>query len=241
MPGSVARVSALAMSSNLTMMLSSSILSAPCSYTKEACVAANTSTRLLHGARRAPHRVRQRHQDRLPQARAQAPPRRQPRRQEVRGALQGDRRGLLGPLRRRQAQEVRPLGPQLGEDRPGPGGRRQLRRPTGGRTTLDRPTGDGTAPGSGFNVESEDLGGLFEQLFGRAAGGRTRVRSRAAQGRRHRAASRDHARRSLQRHPAHVPAARHRRPARRAPSRSRFPPGPPTGCACAWPAKASRA
>src|SRR6476646_10127773 len=29
---------------------------------------------------------------------------------------------------------------------------------------------------SGVNFESEDIGGLFEQLFGRAAGGRTRVR-----------------------------------------------------------------
>src|SRR3981189_1166113 len=41
----------------------------------------------------------------------------------------------------------------------------------GGRTTSPRTTystGDG-----GFNVESDDLGGLFEQLFGRAGAGRT--------------------------------------------------------------------
>jgi curved DNA-binding protein len=42
-------------------------------------------------------------------------------------------------------------------------------------------TDGGGAPG-GFNFESEDLGGLFEQLFGRAAGGRTRVRSAPRKG-----------------------------------------------------------
>jgi DnaJ-class molecular chaperone len=41
--------------------------------------------------------------------------------------------------------------------------------------------GDGGIPG-GFNFESEDIGGLFEQLFGRAAGGRTRVRSAPRKG-----------------------------------------------------------
>jgi curved DNA-binding protein len=40
---------------------------------------------------------------------------------------------------------------------------------------------NGGAPG-GFNFESEDLGGLFEQLFGKAAGGRTRVRSTPRKG-----------------------------------------------------------
>jgi curved DNA-binding protein len=40
--------------------------------------------------------------------------------------------------------------------------------------------GNGGAP-SGFNVESDDLGGLFEQLFGRSAG-RTRVRSAPRKG-----------------------------------------------------------
>jgi curved DNA-binding protein len=44
-------------------------------------------------------------------------------------------------------------------------------------------TGAGGANGaSGFNFESEDIGGLFEQLFGRAAGGRTRVRSAPRKG-----------------------------------------------------------
>ncbi len=37
------------------------------------------------------------------------------------------------------------------------------------------------APGN-FNFDSEDLSGLFEQLFGRAAGGRTRVRSAPRKG-----------------------------------------------------------
>src|SRR5438105_5012229 len=40
--------------------------------------------------------------------------------------------------------------------------------------------GNGGVPG-GFNVESDDLGGLFEQLFGRSAG-RTRVRSAPRKG-----------------------------------------------------------
>jgi len=44
------------------------------------------------------------------------------------------------------------------------------------------PNGGGTPPG-GFNFESEDLGGLFEQLFGRAAGGRQRVRTAPTKGR----------------------------------------------------------
>jgi curved DNA-binding protein len=35
---------------------------------------------------------------------------------------------------------------------------------------------------TGFNFESEDLGGLFEQLFGRAAGGRQRVRATPRKG-----------------------------------------------------------
>ncbi|HEY3058043.1 MAG TPA: J domain-containing protein [Chloroflexota bacterium] len=42
-------------------------------------------------------------------------------------------------------------------------------------------TGPGASPG-GFNFESDDLGGLFEQLFGRAASGRTRVRSAPRRG-----------------------------------------------------------
>ncbi|GAC1323187.1 MAG: J domain-containing protein [Chloroflexota bacterium] len=53
-------------------------------------------------------------------------------------------------------------------------------RPGGGRvwttTTAGAPGGDS------FNVDSEDLGGLFEQLFGRAATGRSRVRSTTRKG-----------------------------------------------------------
>jgi DnaJ-class molecular chaperone len=44
-------------------------------------------------------------------------------------------------------------------------------------------TGNGGGGGStSFNFDSEDLGGLFEQLFGRAGGGRTRVRSAPRRG-----------------------------------------------------------
>jgi DnaJ-class molecular chaperone len=42
------------------------------------------------------------------------------------------------------------------------------------------PSGGASAPG--FNFESEDLGGLFEQLFGRASGGRQRVRTAPRKG-----------------------------------------------------------
>ena len=51
--------------------------------------------------------------------------------------------------------------------------------PRGGRTYTWTSTPG--APGN-FNFDSEDLGGLFEQLFGRAAGGRTRVRSAPRKG-----------------------------------------------------------
>ncbi len=95
--------------------------------------------------------------------------------------LQRNRRGLLGPVRPRKTQEVRPLGSRLGKDRPGPGGRCQLPHPAGrssSRYTYTTGTpGPNGAGNSGINFESEDLGGLFEQLFGRASGGRQRVRA----------------------------------------------------------------
>jgi curved DNA-binding protein len=56
-----------------------------------------------------------------------------------------------------------------------------FRNRPGSRTYSWSSSGDGGAPG-GFNVESDDLGGLFEQLFGRAASGRTRVRSAPRKG-----------------------------------------------------------
>jgi DnaJ-class molecular chaperone len=43
-------------------------------------------------------------------------------------------------------------------------------------------TTDGAPGQTGFNFESEDIGGLFEQLFGRAAGGRQRVRTAPRKG-----------------------------------------------------------
>src|SRR5438067_4886541 len=50
-----------------------------------------------------------------------------------------------------------------------------------GSTSYTWSSAGGGAPGS-YNFESEDLGGLFDQLFGRAAGGRTRVRSAPRKG-----------------------------------------------------------
>jgi curved DNA-binding protein len=50
-----------------------------------------------------------------------------------------------------------------------------------GSTSYTWNSAGGGTPGS-YNFESEDLGGLFEQLFGRAAGGRTRVRSAPRKG-----------------------------------------------------------
>jgi DnaJ-class molecular chaperone len=49
-------------------------------------------------------------------------------------------------------------------------------------TTTTGPGAGGAPNGTGFNFESEDLGGLFEQLFGRAAGGRQRVRTAPRKG-----------------------------------------------------------
>jgi curved DNA-binding protein len=42
--------------------------------------------------------------------------------------------------------------------------------------------GNGASGPGGVNFDSDDLGGLFDQLFGRAAGGRTRVRSAPRKG-----------------------------------------------------------
>jgi len=54
-------------------------------------------------------------------------------------------------------------------------------RPPGG-TRYTYTTGPNGESGTGFNFESEDLGGLFEQLFGRASGGRQRVRTTPRRG-----------------------------------------------------------
>ena len=51
----------------------------------------------------------------------------------------------------------------------------------GGTSYTWSTSGPGGAPG-GFNFDSDDLGGLFEQLFGRSAGGRTRVRTAPRKG-----------------------------------------------------------
>ncbi len=46
-----------------------------------------------------------------------------------------------------------------------------------GRSASGRTTAAGNGGPGGVTFDSEDLGGLFDQLFGRAAGGRTRVRA----------------------------------------------------------------
>jgi DnaJ-class molecular chaperone len=52
---------------------------------------------------------------------------------------------------------------------------------SGTRYSTTTSSGPNGVPG-GINFESEDLGGLFEQLFGRAGGGRTRVRTAPRKG-----------------------------------------------------------
>src|ERR1700704_2729368 len=49
-----------------------------------------------------------------------------------------------------------------------------------GRTSTSRTSSAGN--GAGVTFDSDDLGGLFDQLFGRAAGGRTRVRTAPRKG-----------------------------------------------------------
>ena len=51
-----------------------------------------------------------------------------------------------------------------------------------GRSSSGRPTSAGNGGPGGVTFDSEDLGGLFDQLFGRAAGGRTRVRATPRKG-----------------------------------------------------------
>ncbi|HEX8969892.1 MAG TPA: J domain-containing protein [Chloroflexota bacterium] len=51
-----------------------------------------------------------------------------------------------------------------------------------GRPGASRSTWTTTGDTSGFTMDSDDLGGLFDQLFGRAAGGRTRVRTAPRKG-----------------------------------------------------------
>ncbi len=51
-----------------------------------------------------------------------------------------------------------------------------------GRSASGRTTAAGNGGPGGVTFDSEDLGGLFDQLFGRAAGGRTRVRATPRKG-----------------------------------------------------------
>ena len=52
----------------------------------------------------------------------------------------------------------------------------------GGSTRYSWSTGPNGGSATNFNFDSEDIGGLFDQLFGRAAGGRARVRTTPRKG-----------------------------------------------------------
>ena len=71
-----------------------------------------SQARLLRGARRRPRRRRGRHQEGVSQARPRAASRRQRPRPAGRGEVQGGRRGLRDPLRRRAPPGLRPLRPR---------------------------------------------------------------------------------------------------------------------------------
>ena len=79
---------------------------------------------LLRGPRRRTRSDGPADQERVPQARAEAPSRPQSERSRGRGALQGSRRGLRDPRRPRQARRLRPLRTRRRERRRG---RRRLR------------------------------------------------------------------------------------------------------------------
>ena len=77
-------------------------------------------------------------------------------------------------------------------------------QPVAHAATRGRPARTAARRGHGFNFDSEDLGGLFEQLFGRAIGRAHTRAHRAAPRHRHRAAGRDHASKRPSTAPAHV-------------------------------------
>ena len=121
------------------------------------------AARLLRGPRGLPGGERDRDQEGVPPPGAGAAPRRQRPRSRGGGEVQGGRRRLRGPLRRRAAahlRRLRPRGPALGRVRAGgrfrldrrhlPGllrRRRRLRRPPGGRRRRRRGGGRGRAGG----------------------------------------------------------------------------------------------
>ena len=115
---------------------------------------------LLQGPRRLEGRVGDRDQEGLSQARARQPPRLQPGRHRGRGAVQGDLRGLLGALRRREAQGVRRAA-----------GAVRLRR-------VPRPARQAAASTSTTSsARAVPAGGGFSDLFGGMFGGRARTRA----------------------------------------------------------------
>ncbi len=111
-----------------------------------------------------------------------------------------------------------------------------------GGTTYTWSTSDGGAP-SGFDFEGEDMGSLFEQLFGRSAtGGPAAPASAPARARARTSSSRS---RSPSKRPSPAPPAPSRsricRPTPSRASRSRSRPAPTTACASRSPARASPA
>ena len=173
---------------------------------------------LLLDPRRAEDRDGEGDPVRLSEACPKAPSRRQPGQQRGRGALQADQRGVRGPVRRREAQEVRRARVALARVRAGAAGRRGGRR-TGAAVRLGATSRAAGGPGGGVRYEYRIdrrgrparpvrrrvavLGLLRDVLQRRRAPGAARARrrrpSRAATARRigHRAPARDHPGRCL--------------------------------------------
>ena len=211
---------------------------------------------LLLGPRRAEDGDGEGDPVRLSKARPEAPSRRQPGQRRGRGALQADQRGVRGPVRRREAQEIRRARVAVARVRAGAAGRCVGRRTRRSRSTgpTSEPAGPATAsatstarrrrrPARPVRRRIAVLGLLRDVLRV------VECRSDATWRRRpSRAPSAcrigdleypldDPAGRRLQRHDGH-PGARRARTARPSGSRSRSRPVSGPGRASAWPARA---
>ena len=191
----------------------------------------------------------------LPEARAQASPGREPGRQGGGVALQGDQRGLRGPRRSGQAQEIRRARRELARLRAGGGARRaeSVRRRSVERQPGRRPgrlPHDDAGRNGGDVRGSEPLLRLLHDVLRRRRlrsarvvaprrrRRRRRPRTRApAAGTRRRARDRAVARGRLPRH--HAPALAQARRPRAHRRRAHSPPASATARASASPAKAS--